>query len=84
MPAHLVSEGKVREDGQVLGPLDRHEEQAGRGLVHTLWTAGGVQRGVVVRRVSLRLIAGHIDVFIHWGKHVQYVKTQIKITVSSK
>lgn len=67
MPSHLVSERKVREDRKVLGPLDGHEEQPGRGLVHTLRAAGGVQGAVVVRGAPLRLVAGHINVLIHCG-----------------
>lgn len=63
--AHLVSEGQVGEDGKVLGPLDGHEEQPRRRLVHVL-RAGRVQSHVVLRGRPLRLVAGHVNVLVDW------------------
>lgn len=67
--SHLISEGQIGEDRQVLGPLDRHEEETSRSLVHILRAAGRVQRHVVLRRRPLRLIACHINILINCGRY---------------
>lgn len=66
--SHLVSKWQLSKNRQIFSPLDRHEEESCRCLVHTLWTAGSVWGHAKVRGspISLWIVCCHIDVLLHY------------------
>lgn len=63
---HLVTKWQVSKHRQIFCPLDWHEEESCRCLIHILWTAGGIRGQTAVEGSEVPLwICCHINIFLH-------------------